>query len=590
MTTFCPTETFSDDLEPGAEQGWEVDTDVNESPLSDPWAVVDDLGASSPSHSWFSDAKTVMLKDDRLVLPAQDLTAASRLTFWHRFYFEPGFDGGVLEVSTDGGAWRDVVDAGAFFLEGGYNDSIATDFGSPIAGRNAWSGGPLDAELAPMERVVVDVGALAGENVRFRLRLATDEFGPLALPGMGWWVDDVEVTGIPVACNRPPVANDDSASTIEETAVTIDLTGNDTDPENDDLTVTGVTQPANGSVVNNNDGTATYTPRAGFMSPPVDTFTYTISDGEHSASAEVSVTVSERPNRAPEAMDDSADTIESTPVTVAVLGNDSDPDGDPLSVVSPTGQPTHGSAGVNADNTITYTPNDGYLGTDSFTYRVEDGRGGQDTATVTVTVKPRPNEAPIARDDAATTQRDTPVTVNVIANDTDSDGDPLSVTDVSQPAHGTAADNGDGTVTYTPVSGYVGSDAFEYTISDRRGGTSTAKVTIDVTGMANRAPTARDDKGSTKKNRSVTVSVLKNDKDPDGDALTVTNASDPPHGSVRIDRGRTVTYTPDTGYIGPDSLTYTIADGKGGTSTATVTIKVKKGDDDDDDDELIGRR
>jgi immune inhibitor A len=574
VNPFCETTTFSDDLEPTAEAGWAVQTETNANPGSPNWQQQTDVAAQSPTHSWFSDAAVLELKDDRLLAPAEELGPTSRLTFWHRFNFESGFDGGVLEVSTDGGAtWRDVLDAGGTFVEGGYNDTISTAFGSPIAGRSAWSGGPLDAAIAPMEQVIVNVGALSGQSARFRFRLAADPFGVGALPGQGWWIDDFAISGIPQPCNRPPLAVDDSASTIEATAVTIDVVANDSDPEGQPLSVTAVTQPSNGTVVNNGDGTVTYTPDGGFVSPPDDLFTYTVSDGENSVDARVTVTVNTLPNGAPVAGDDSAETTEEVAVTIVVLDNDSDPDGDALTVDATT-QPAHGSAGTDG-STVTYTPSAGFVGTDTFDYTVGDGKGGADTGTVTVTVNPRPNRAPDAVDDSAATQRDTPVTIGVTANDSDPDGDPLSITGVSDPGHGTAVDNGNGTVTYTPDSGFTGDDSFTYSVADGRGGSDTATVAVTVAEPPNRPPTARNDTATVKKNKSVRVSVLANDTDPDGDTLTVTQATDPPHGTVAIDRGLSITYRPDHGFVGTDTFTYEVSDGKGGVAVAQVTITVR---------------
>jgi immune inhibitor A len=574
VNPFCETTTFSDDLEPTAEAGWAVQTEANNNPGSANWTHQTDVGAQSPTHSWFSDAAVLELKDDRLLTPARAIGPTSRLTFWHRYNFESGFDGGVLEVSTDGGTtWRDILDAGGSFVEGGYDDTISTGFDSPIAGRPAWSGGPLDAAIAPMEQVIVNIGALSGQTARFRFRLAADPFGVGALPGQGWWIDDFAISGIPLPCNRPPLANDDSASTTEGTAVTVDVLANDSDPEGQALSVTAVTQPTNGQVTNNGNGTVTYTPDAGFVSPPDDVFTYTVSDGENSVDARVTITVNRLPNAAPVAGDDSAETTRDVPVTISVLANDSDPDGDTLSVDGTT-QPQHGSAGTDG-TTVTYTPNTGFTGTDTFDYTVADGKGGTDTGTVTVTVKPQPNRAPDAQDDSATTQRDSAVTIAVTSNDSDPDGDPLTVTDVSDPPHGTAVDSGNGSITYTPDSGFTGNDSFTYTVADGRGGSDTATVNVTVSEPPNRDPIARDDTATVKKNKSVRVLVLANDSDPDGDSLTVTRATDPANGSVTIDRGLSVTYRPDHGFVGTDTFRYEIRDGKGGVAVAEVTITVR---------------
>ncbi len=186
-------------------------------------------------------------------------------------------------------------------------------------------------------------------------------------------------------------------------------------------------------------------------------------------------------NSPPVAVDDSATTDQNTPVTVNVLANDSDPDGNPLTVTSVT-TPANGNATFTASD-VTYTPATDYYGTDTFDYTISDGQGGTASATVTVTVNPPPpptNQPPVAVDDSATTAQDTPVTVAVLDNDSDPDGDTLSVQSVGAPAHGSAGTDGT-TVTYTPSSGFSGSDSFAYTISDGRGGVATANVNVTVT-------------------------------------------------------------------------------------------------------------
>ncbi len=393
VVPFCPlvpTGRFFDDLEPAPEPGWGMDTTVNTlGPASPTWQVLPDPNATSPIQSWFSDATTLDLKDDRLVAPSQDLSSTSQLIFWHRFRFEETFDGGVLEVTTDGGStWVDVEAAGGVFVLGGYNGTIDTGFNSPIAGRRAWTGGFLDAVLAPMEQVIVDLGALGGLGVRVRFRLACDEIAIGATPGHGWWIDDVEFTNtLEVSdCEGPPNAENDMATTTENTPVTIDVLANDSDPEGGPLTVESVSQPANGTATT--DGTTvTYSPNAGFVGD--DAFEYTIRDNQNlSDTATVAVTVLDDGNRPPEAVDDMAATQQDTSVTIAVLANDTDPDGDPLTVTD-AGDPPNGTTVVNPDGTVTYTPDAGFTGTDSFTYTISDGTDS-DSAIVTVTVNPAP--------------------------------------------------------------------------------------------------------------------------------------------------------------------------------------------------------
>ena len=198
-------------------------------------------------------------------------------------------------------------------------------------------------------------------------------------------------------------------------------------------------------------------------------------------------------NNPPVAEDDAATTDEDNPVTVAapgVLDNDSDPDvGDTLTV---TAVDTSGTVGlVNgwaADGSFTYNPNGqfeylqaGSSTTDSFTYTVSDSDGGTDTATVTVTINGvSDNDPPVAVNDTATTPEDTPITIDVLNNDSDVDGDTLIVDSVTQGTNGSVINNGSN-VTYTPVLGFNGTDSFNYTVSDGNGGTDTATVTINVT-------------------------------------------------------------------------------------------------------------
>ncbi len=174
---------------------------------------------------------------------------------------------------------------------------------------------------------------------------------------------------------------------------------------------------------------------------------------------------------------DSASTNENTPVTVSLLANDSDSDGDPLSV-SATTQGAHGSVVINADNTVTYTPTLAtFHGTDTFTYTAKDAAGNSANATVTITVTD--NSTVTASPDSASTNENTPVTVSLLANDSDSDGDPLTVSGITQGAHGAVANNGT-KVTYTPSASFHGTDSFIYTARDGAGNSASATVSIIV--------------------------------------------------------------------------------------------------------------
>lgn len=190
------------------------------------------------------------------------------------------------------------------------------------------------------------------------------------------------------------------------------------------------------------------------------------------------------PNQAPVAEDDTARTSVGSTVTVRVLDNDFDPDIDPLTIQSVSGA-SNGRVEVDPTETVNYIPSAGFQGTDTFTYTISDGRGGTATATVRVGIGqgiPDDNNPPIAESDNARTSPGTQVTVDVLANDSDPDNDPLSLQSVADPNNGSAVVNSDGTITYTPNSGFIGTDNFSYTINDGRGGEASASVEIDVGG------------------------------------------------------------------------------------------------------------
>ncbi|MEM6314804.1 MAG: tandem-95 repeat protein, partial [Planctomycetota bacterium] len=187
------------------------------------------------------------------------------------------------------------------------------------------------------------------------------------------------------------------------------------------------------------------------------------------------------PNTPPTAVDDAISVAEDGSVTFQPGDNDLDPDAGTTIVASAlVGQPSNGAAVLNPDGTVTYTPDANVNGTDSFDVTVTDGDGGFDTATVNVTIDPVDDD-PIANDDTATTAEATPVIINLLANDEELDGETLTIIDLEDPANGTVIDNGNGTVTYTPDVGFSGDEAFDYTISDGDGPTSTATVQVNVT-------------------------------------------------------------------------------------------------------------
>ena len=384
----------------------------------------------------------------------------------------------------------------------------------------------------------------------------------------GCGVINVSAAVLPLLSADSPVATDDTATTAEDTPVSIPVLANDTDPNNDPLTVSGVTDPPHGTASVQGDGSVLYTPDANYNG--ADSFSYAVSDGSHTDTGAVAVTVTPS-NDNPVAADDSLVAMTNIPSTVAVLANDTDVDGDSLSVTGAT-TPSYGTATVNGDGTITYQSNNGYTGPDAFDYSIADGHGGTATGHVSVNVIPF-NSPPVAGDDTATVAEDGSADIPVLANDTDPDGGGLSVSAAGPAGHGAVSINGNGTIHYVPAADYNGPDSFDYAVQDGVGFTDTGTVSVTVTPV-NDPPTAVNDSVSINEDTSTAINVVANDTDADGDSLTPTATGGSPLGTVGINGNGTIQYTPPLNYYGSDSFTYTVSDGQGGTGTATVSVTI----------------
>lgn len=400
-------------------------------------------------------------------------------------------------------------------------------------------------------------GVVTGQNPGFVIIRATVQ-GKVGIAAV-----DVTSSAAP---NRAPSATADSLTTDEDTPLVLTLAG--TDPDGDALSFSLTTLPKDGTLtgLDTATGDVTYTPDADFNGS--DSFTFTVTDGSGaSGSATISLTIN-AVNDAPMAADDADTTTEETPVTVDVLANDADIENDSLTVAIDS-QPSNGSVSVNGDQTITYTPDADFAGADSFTYTASDG-ALSDTGTVRIDVSSA-NDGPSASDDSATTDEDMSVTFSVLANDSDPEGDPLTVTATGTPANGTVANNGDGTLTYTPNTDYNGADSFTYTVSD---GNQTATATVNVTVNAvNDAPVASGDTATTDEDTSVSIDVLANDVDVDSMALTLVSVDLPAaYGTATVNTGTNmIDYTPDADFSGTDFFTYTVSDGD---TTSSVWVQV----------------
>ena len=233
----------------------------------------------------------------------------------------------------------------------------------------------------------------------------------------------------------------------------------------------------------------------------------------------------------PTAMPDTAVTAPDTPVTLSVLDND---DGAGLTITA-LDSPTAGSVVANGDGTVTYTPNAGFIGIDSFTYTVSDSVGATASAVITITVAV-PNRPPAAQDDTVTVAPGTAITIDAIANDNDPDGDPLRFAALELPPHGDLSVS-EGKLHYRPEQGFTGPDSFAYTVTDDRGGLATAIVRIAVSAV-DQPPVAAADSVETTLGTPVAIDVLANDQDPEGQALTLTALDLPLHGTLAVGPGQ----------------------------------------------------
>ena len=379
-----------------------------------------------------------------------------------------------------------------------------------------------------------------------------------------------------------PVAEDDSYSLDQAGLLNIaaasGVLANDTDVDADTLTALLLSNPSNGTLTLNSNGSFSYEPDDVFVG--TDTFTYQASDGFFvSNAATVTVTVNDI-NIAPGAAADDYSVDEDAILTVdaasGLLNNDNDVDNDPLTITV-TSNVTDGTLSLQDDGSFTYTPNANFNGTDTFTYQLNDGTVDSNTALVTITVNSI-NDLPVGQSDMYSVAVDGSLTVDtasgVLDNDTDDDGDALTASVTTTTANGTLSLQSDGSFTYSPNASFHGTDSFTYTAADGTGASSATTVTIDVNTLATAAADAYTVSEDATLSVDAASGVLDNDSDVDGDSLSAAIVTVPANGTVVMSADGSFEYQPAANFNGTDTFSYIANDGFGDSAPATVTITV----------------
>ncbi|SFB79217.1 Calx-beta domain-containing protein [Pseudoalteromonas denitrificans DSM 6059] len=380
--------------------------------------------------------------------------------------------------------------------------------------------------------------------------------------------------------NDAPIAVNDTTSVAEDNTVVISVLSNDTDVDNateiksSSLAIT--TQPEHGQATISN-GQISYKANADYNGS--DFFGYTVSDVFDAVSnvATVSINVSGS-NDAPRTTDDTATIAEDSVITIKVLENDQDIDGTlDITSIALVATPLKGDVQVQLDGSVIYTPNKDFFGLDTFTYTVKDNENALSLATrvnINVTAV---NDAPVSANDIVVLKEDVAHTINAIGNDVDVDGAITSILIMQAPTQGSViVDEATLLLTYTPNANFFGTDTFTYQTADSldaKSNTATVLLTVET---VNDNPLSNNDEAQTDEEVAVSINVLENDQDIDGELVSqsIIIVTPPKFGTTEVHPSGKITYTPQVDYAGEDFFVYQVSDDQGGVASATVLIQV----------------
>jgi gliding motility-associated-like protein len=399
---------------------------------------------------------------------------------------------------------------------------------------------------------------------------SSDQFNYIVTNGLGSSTGTVNIT-----IDHPPVAAADSYAIYPGQTVTTTaaegVLSNDTDPDGNALTAILVTNPTNGTLTLNGNGSFTYINNGG--SAPSDQFTYKVNDGITDGNT---ITVTITIHQPPLAVADHYTILSGQSLSVNVLDNDIDVNGLPMSVTDESFV-RHGMSSFRSDGIFSYNNNGDAAISDQFSYQVNDAFATGNTVNVTITIEHPPTAAP----DSYTAIAGHALVVNtasgVLSNDADLNSNPLTAVVTTNPTHGTVSLNADGSFTYTPTNGDPAiTDQFTYTAND---GGITAGTTAIVTITIEQPPVAIADSYSTIAGRTLNVSrddgVLNNDTELNGNQITASLINNTTHGSLILNLDGSFSYTSANGDpANSDQFTYIVNDGFNHSNTATVTIAI----------------
>ncbi|NOU36456.1 MAG: tandem-95 repeat protein [Kiritimatiellaceae bacterium] len=375
---------------------------------------------------------------------------------------------------------------------------------------------------------------------------------------------NISIAYAPPVANTAPVANSQSVTNAEDTAKAITLTA--TDAQSNTLTYAIATSPIHGTLsAITATNQITYTPATNYYG--ADSFTFTAKDASlTSTPATVSITVMPV-NDPPVAQNQSVtNVVEDTAKVITLVATDVETNALTYAIVS---NPAHGTLGAVSSNTVIYTPETNYYGSDSFTFRASDASLTSTPATVSIAVTPV-NDPPVAQGQSTSTAENTAKVVTLVATDIETNA--LTYSIVANPLHGTLGAVSSNTVTYTPATNYYGAESFTFKAND--GSTDSVPATVSITVTHSNLPPVSQNQSVTNvvedTARVITLVAI----DPETNAVTYAVVTAPSFGTLSTISSNTITYTPATNYYGSDSFAFRASDGVLTGNTATVSITV----------------